>query len=77
MHFVATCRGKTVISNATRWDTFEGLMRSQPLPQSEELFRKRYTKSPSFLSMHMGVRADLLPEVISMQTPRTSFPSTV
>jgi len=55
-------RGKTVISNATRWDTFEGLMPSRELPKSEVAFRGRYTKSPSFLSMHMGVRADLLPQ---------------
>lgn len=55
-------RGRTIISNATRWDTFEGLMPGQELPHSEALFRTRYTKSPSFLSMHMGVRADLLPE---------------
>lgn len=53
-------RGRTVISNATRWDTFEGLMSKQELPKSERLFRGRYKKSPSFLSIHMGVRADLL-----------------
>lgn len=52
-----------MISNATRWDTFEGLMPSRALPKSEVAFRSRYTKSPSFLSMHMGVSADLLPEV--------------
>jgi hypothetical protein len=28
-----------VISNATRWDTFEGLMADQQLPESEVLFR--------------------------------------
>eukprot|EP00878_Enallax_costatus_P016763 GHUV01017592.1.p1 GENE.GHUV01017592.1~~GHUV01017592.1.p1 ORF type:complete len:376 (+),score=69.89 GHUV01017592.1:491-1618(+) len=55
-------RGKTVISNATRWDTFEGMIGEQRMPESEKLFRKRYKKSPSFLSMHMGVRADVLPE---------------
>jgi prolycopene isomerase len=32
-------RGKTVISNATRWDTFEGLMAQEQMPESERLFR--------------------------------------
>eukprot|EP00887_Chlorella_sp_A99_P000482 scaffold17.g482.t1 len=54
-------RGKTVISNATRWDTFEGLIGEDKLPPSEALFRGRYVKAPSFLSIHMGVRADVLP----------------
>jgi hypothetical protein len=55
-------RGKTVVSNATRWDTFEKLMGGEErLPPSEKAFRKRYKKSPSFLSIHMGVRADVLP----------------
>jgi len=55
---------QTVISNATRWDTFEYLMEQQALPKSEQLFRKRYKKSPSFISIHMGVKADVLPEVL-------------
>lgn len=55
-------RGKVVISNATRWDTFEGLVGEQKMPESEKLFRKRYKKSPSFLSIHMGVKADVLPK---------------
>ena len=54
---------QTVISNATRWDTFEYLMEQQALPRSEQLFRKRYKKSPSFISIHMGVKADVLPKV--------------
>ena len=55
-------KGKVVISNATRWDTFEGLVGEQQMPESERLFRKRYKKSPSFFSIHMGVKADVLPE---------------
>lgn len=55
-------RGKTVISNATRWDTFEGLVGEAKMPESEKLFRKRYKKSPSFLTLHMGVKADVLPK---------------
>ena len=54
---------QTVISNATRWDTFEYLMEQQALPRSEQLFRKRYKKSPSFISIHMGVKVDVLPKV--------------
>jgi prolycopene isomerase len=55
----AAARAKTVVSNATRWDTFEGLMPRRELPKSEQLFRARYKKSPSFLSIHLGVRADV------------------
>lgn len=54
---------QTVVSNATRWDTFEYLMDQQALPRSEQLFRERYKKSPSFISIHMGVKADVLPKV--------------
>lgn len=32
-------RGKSIISNATRWDTFEGLMGESKMPESEKLFR--------------------------------------
>ena len=31
--------GKAVISNATRWDTFEKLMSQEEMPASEALFR--------------------------------------
>lgn len=53
---------KAVISNATRWDTFDddGLVDAEHVPKAEVQFRERYVKSPSFCSMHMGVReADL------------------
>jgi hypothetical protein len=32
-------RGKTIISNATRWDTFEGMIGGPQMPESEKLFR--------------------------------------
>ena len=32
------------------------------LPEGEKLFRKRYKKAPSFFSMHLGVKAEVLPE---------------
>jgi hypothetical protein len=32
-------RGKTVVSNATRWDTFESMLGEDKVPQDEKLFR--------------------------------------
>ncbi|MEC4806016.1 MAG: carotene isomerase [Jaaginema sp. PMC 1079.18] len=54
-------RAKRIVSNATRWDTFEKLLPKANMPQSEQKWQKRYQKSPSFLSLHLGVQADLLP----------------
>ncbi|XP_038720332.1 prolycopene isomerase, chloroplastic isoform X2 [Tripterygium wilfordii] len=51
---------KTIISNATRWDTFGKLLKEEKLPKEEENFQKVYVKAPSFLSVHMGVKADVL-----------------
>ena len=56
-----TLHAKTVISNATRWDTFEKLLKAEDMPQEEKNFQKLYRKSPSFLSIHMGVKAEVLP----------------
>ena len=52
---------KKIVSNATRWDTFEKLLPPESLPGSEKNWQKRYQKSPSFLSLHLGVKADVLP----------------
>ncbi|KAL6145419.1 hypothetical protein ACLB2K_056107 [Fragaria x ananassa] len=52
---------KTIISNATRWDTFGKLLKEEDLPKEEENFQKVYVKAPSFLSIHMGVKSDVLP----------------
>ncbi|MCD9644041.1 hypothetical protein HAX54_032013 [Datura stramonium] len=52
---------KTIVSNATRWDTFGKLLKAENLPKEEENFQKAYVKAPSFLSIHMGVNADVLP----------------
>ncbi|GAU44480.1 hypothetical protein TSUD_24560 [Trifolium subterraneum] len=49
---------KTIISNATRWDTFGKLIKQETLPKEEENFQKVYVKAPSFLSIHMGVKAE-------------------
>ncbi|XP_058003329.1 prolycopene isomerase, chloroplastic [Hevea brasiliensis] len=52
---------KTIISNATRWDTFGKLLKGEKIPKEEENFQNVYVKAPSFLSIHMGVKADVLP----------------
>ncbi len=52
-------RAKRIISNATRWNTFEELL--EEVPPSEQRWQQRYQQSPSFLSLHLGVRAEALP----------------
>ncbi|MDJ0737463.1 MAG: carotene isomerase [Nostocaceae cyanobacterium] len=54
--------GKRIVSNATRWDTFEKLLPPEEMPIAEKKWQQRYQKSPSFLSLHMGVKANVLPE---------------
>ena len=53
--------GKRIVSNATRWDTFEQLLPAEAMPAAEKKWQQRYQKSPSFLSLHLGVEADVLP----------------
>jgi len=55
--------GKAVVSNATRWDTFgeKGLVPPEETPELEKRFLKNYVKTPSFVSVHLGVRADAIP----------------
>lgn len=50
-----------IVSNATRWDTFEQLLAPEKAPNQEKRWQQRYQKSPSFLSLHLGVQADVLP----------------
>ena len=68
-----TIRGRRVVSNATRWDTFAGESGSEgavahPLvdaahtPAAERTWRRRYRPSPSFLSLHLGIDAAVVPE---------------
>jgi prolycopene isomerase len=52
---------KRIVSNATRWDTFEKLLPTSDMPNKEKRWQQRYQKSPSFLSLHLGVKADVLP----------------
>ncbi len=54
-------RAKRIVSNATRWDTFEKLLPRNEIPKKEEKWQQRYEKSPSFLSLHLGVKSDALP----------------
>lgn len=54
-------RAKRIVSNATRWDTFEKLLPPEKMPASEKKWQRRYQKSPSFLSLHLGLEADVLP----------------
>ncbi|GET41812.1 carotenoid isomerase [Microseira wollei] len=54
-------RAKRIVSNATRWDTFEKLLPREEMPVAEKKWQKRYQKSPSFLSLHLGVEARVLP----------------
>jgi prolycopene isomerase len=54
-------RGRRIVSNATRWDTFEKLLPKENLPPREQKWQNNYQKSPSFLSVHLGVKADVLP----------------
>jgi prolycopene isomerase len=54
-------RAKRIVSNATRWDTFEQLLPPEKIPAAEKKWQQRYQKSPSFLSLHLGVEADVLP----------------
>ena len=53
--------GKRIVSNATRWDTFGKLIRPEAIPQAEHKWRTKYKKSPSFLSLHLGVTAETIP----------------
>jgi prolycopene isomerase len=54
-------RGKKIVSNATRWDTFGKLIPPEHTPKKEIKWQQRYQKSPSFLSLHLGVEASVLP----------------
>lgn len=50
---------RTVVSNATRWDTFGRLL--PEVPANEAKFRELYVKAPSFISLHLGVDAACIP----------------
>jgi prolycopene isomerase len=54
-------RAKRIVSNRTRWDTFEKLLPAEEMPAAESKWQQRYQKSSSFLSLHLGVKAEVLP----------------
>ncbi|KAA8497842.1 Prolycopene isomerase, chloroplastic [Porphyridium purpureum] len=54
-------RAPVIVSNATRWNTFGSLIKPEQVPASEQKWRERYEKSPSFLSLHLGVDASVIP----------------
>ena len=37
------------------------LVKAEELPEEEKNFQKNYVKAPSFLSIHLGVKASVLP----------------
>ncbi|MDA0716728.1 MAG: carotene isomerase [Cyanobacteria bacterium] len=55
-------RARRVVSNATRWDTFGALVDAAHTPKAETTWRRRYKPSPSFLSMHLGIDAQVVPK---------------
>ncbi|MEB3234501.1 MAG: carotenoid isomerase [Cyanobacteriota bacterium] len=68
-------RARRVVSNATRWDTFataseapdvqrparSALVDAAHTPAAETTWRRRYKPSPSFLSLHLGIDAAVVP----------------
>ncbi len=54
-------KAKYIVSNATRWDTFEKMLPPEEMPTAEKRWQERYQKSPSFLNLHLGVGASVLP----------------
>jgi len=57
-----------IVSNSTRWDTFglkdkkKGLIASKNVPKSEYKWSETYKPSPSFVSIHLGVEKNLIPD---------------
>ncbi|MCA1904560.1 MAG: FAD-dependent oxidoreductase, partial [Cyanobacteria bacterium KgW148] len=58
-----TLTAKRVISNSTRWDTFQNLLGNNKSSWWEKTWFDRYEKSPSFLSLHLGVDRSLVSNV--------------
>jgi prolycopene isomerase len=48
-----------IIANSTRWQTFGELLPT--VPSQEQRWRSRYQPSPSFVSLHLGVKSDAIP----------------
>ncbi|QLE57628.1 carotenoid isomerase [Nostoc sp. TCL26-01] len=54
-------QAKRIVSNATKWDTFTKLLPVDKIPSNEKKWQQIYQKSPSFFSLHMGVKKSVLP----------------
>lgn len=65
-------RARTVVSNATRWNTFGKLL--PHVPDNEAKFRELYVKAPSFISLHLGVSADCIPVRLPGKRTRQGCP---
>ena len=50
-------RGKAVVSNATRWDTFEKLLAREEMPKSERLFRQANLVCPTLHAFRLQAMA--------------------
>lgn len=64
-----------MVSNATRWATFQDMMPPDELPEMEKLFLQRYTLSPSFVSIHMGAPTNATPFFDTLPLTFTTFRS--
>ncbi len=53
---------RRIVSNATRWDTFDKLLPTEAKSRQEIRWQQRYKKSPSFVSLHLGVDANVIPK---------------
>ena len=51
-------RADAVISNATLWDTVERLLDPQQVPKQEQQLAANTEMVPSFMHLHLGIRAD-------------------
>jgi prolycopene isomerase len=54
-------RARRIVSNATRWDTFNKLVSPDKIPFAEQKWQQRYQKAPSFISLHLGVSEGVIP----------------
>jgi prolycopene isomerase len=50
---------RRIIANSTRWQTFGELLPT--VPPQEQRWRSRYQLSPSFVSLHLGVKSEAIP----------------
>nr|AUG32691.1 Carotenoid isomerase [Paulinella longichromatophora] len=53
---------RRIVSNATRWNTFGTLISKDDTPEAEKIWSKRYKPSPSFISLHLGVKSSIIPQ---------------